>query len=407
MTIARMSKLSHVLNDLWVGLSSQPARTGLSFVGIAIGICSLSILLAVLGGLENQSKQIIRDMGVNVFAVTRDRPLETAGGQEGLRRAHVGYLAGSLPGCLVSGVRVYTVPVSGIEHGLKLAATDERLCAVRGWKVLEGRFLDATDLRNKERCGVASRAAARLLDWRTGDAVKLGDMLFRLVGIVEPGDAALQSSDAGRGLSLGEYVVFVPISLPPYWTAGLVPPDEAVDTLYIRAPAASLLAFSVARARDLLAQPDRAVSDLVWVTPDALVRQLTRLQRLITVTIGSITFLCLVLGGTTLMSLMVANVRDRVKEIGLRRTLGATTADIVHLFVLEACLLTAAAGIAGIAAAGVLLWVVKSRAAGVLAVGWFEMGLPLVAALILGVAFSYWPARMAAGIAPADALRNE
>ena len=107
------------------------------------------------------------------------------------------------------------------------------------------------------------------------------------------------------------------------------------------------------------------------------------------------------------MSLMLANVRDRIPEIGLRRALGATSRDVATLFVAESCLVTGSAALIGAAAAGVLLALgygadmVSMRAQ----VSTFLI--PVLASLGLGAIFSYWPARTAMRISPAEALRNE
>ena len=107
------------------------------------------------------------------------------------------------------------------------------------------------------------------------------------------------------------------------------------------------------------------------------------------------------------MSLMVANVRDRVVEIGLRRSLGATARDIAQLFVLEACLVTSAAGVAGLLTAGAIMWLVQKKSAMLMSIGVTGFAVPFIVSVALGVVFSYWPARMAAQISPSEALRNE
>jgi putative ABC transport system permease protein len=146
---------------------------------------------------------------------------------------------------------------------------------------------------------------------------------------------------------------------------------------------------------------------VAWVTPNLLLARIRKLQRTLHLTVGSIAFLCMVLGGTTLMSLMVANVRDRVTEIGLRRALGASSWDIASLFLMEACLVTGLAGLGGTMGTCLLLALFRSRFPVPLALDMHTVLLPVAAAVFLGAVFSYGPARAAARIVPAEALRND
>ena len=104
---------------------------------------------------------------------------------------------------------------------------------------------------------------------------------------------------------------------------------------------------------------------------------------------------------------MLANVRERVTEIGLRRALGATPLDISVLFVLESCVITLSAAVVGTLLTNVLLQAGRSRIPVPLELGVVSTFVPLGAAVGLGVLFSYWPAQIAAKIAPSEALRNE
>jgi ABC-type antimicrobial peptide transport system permease subunit len=398
---------SATLRDIFDGLRSQPGRVGLSALAIAVGIVALTVLLAVLGGLRARAERMIQELGVNVIALAYTEPADDKQARQPLHARHLDLLAANLPGSVVSGYRQYAqVPTMSAPAPLTVIATDERLFRIRNWPVVAGRALDQTDLERRESYAVVSRALSTRNNWNPGQVITLERIPFQLVGVVEVGGAPDEDGGASF-VGFGEEVVFVPRTLPPYWEGSFRVPDGALDAILIQVPEAAALAPTLARAQRLMAQPDQQASGLSWITPELLIRKIKRLQDTIKITVGSIALLCLILGGTTLMSLMVANVRDRVTEIGLRRALGATPGDIAQLFVLEACLVTAAAAVAGALLTHLLLWMAAPRLPVPVELGWTSLLVPLAAALVLGMGFSYWPARSAARIAPSEALRNE
>jgi putative ABC transport system permease protein len=225
------------------------------------------------------------------------------------------------------------------------------------------------------------------------------------VGVVDIATSTADEEGESTRLPMNDLSVFVPLSVPPYWENS--ERESRLTALFIRVPESSGMPALVARAQRLLAQPDMEAGGVSWITPELMVQRIRRIQDTIKLTAGSIAVLCLVLGGTTLMSLMVANVRDRVTEIGLRRSLGATARDVASLFVIEGCLVTAVAAVGGSLATHLALRLAGDRLPVPLALGPASLLAPVAIAILLGMAFSYWPARSAARIAPAEALRNE
>lgn len=392
--------------DVWDGLRTQPGRSALSLLAVAVGIAALTILVAVLGGLREKARRIAHDLGVNVVGIL------PAGGSEPsaagrLEERHALLLAANFPGGLVSTMRRYDVPTLGTEKSLSVVATDPDLVRIRGWRLRDGRFLDGRDMERREWSAVVGRALAERWDWKVGNIVMLRNMPFRIVGIVEAGGGALETETGDPGLVLGERIVFVPKTVQPYWLTEWKTPEDRLDAVFLRTPEAMDYARALSTARSLLDQPGARAESLSWVTPESLTRNIRKLEKTISLTVGSIAVLCLVLGGTTLMSLMVSNVRDRVTEIGLRRALGATQRDVAALFVLESAVVTATAALMGVLAAHALLILGRTALPVPIRPGLSSILVPLIAAVVLGIAFSYWPARMAARITPAEALRAE
>lgn len=313
----------------------------------------------------------------------------------------------NFPGALVAMARRYVAPAQSGATPVAIVATDANLARVRDWPLLAGRFLDQRDLQQHERAAVLSAGLSQAWGARVGDLVTLGSAPFRVVGVVGSGGSSLAGATDNPVVAGGERVVFVPLTTSPTWLAQRVEPGAELDALFVRLPDSMSFAAGCARVEQLLGDPGVARAALSWITPETILRGVRRMQRALDLGIGSITFLSLALGGITLMSLLVGNVRERVTEIGLRRALGATRRDVASLFVFEGCLLTMLAALAGAGAAQWVLRVLSGVPEIPLALDGRLWLTPLGVALAVGLLASYVPARLAARISPADALRAE
>jgi len=398
---------SATVRDVMDGMRVQRGRIGLSFLAVVVGIMAMTVLVAVLGGLQMHARKLIEDFGVNVFAIRRNAQESKTEPGASLRLTHAAMLMANLDGCLFAPVQHDTARIGGTETTVDVITSVPQLLNIKGWRIRSGRFLDEADLLYRERYAVITRALADKYGWHVDSTIELRDTPFVVVGVLDSDDTMRGESGSSVDDAFGTYRVIVPISLPAFWLEGRRIPEDRLDTIYILTKDAHTYEKRLAEARRLLAQPDQHVDDLSWITPETLLARIRRLQRTIKWTVGSVALLCLALGGTTLMSLMVANVRDRVQEIGLRRALGAEPIDIALLFLVEALMITVVAGGMGAMIAHAFLFATQSRFPVPLRLGWLSMLIPLVTAVILGMGFSYWPARMASRIAPSEALRND
>ena len=392
--------------DIGSSVKARPWRTTMAFLSVTLGSLALTVLVAVLGGLQAKSARMLHEFGGPVIALA---PAEPAGDGPAALTAHTAaILASNFPAARVSAVRRYeetSNPATGA--AAEILATDAQLARVRDWRMVSGRFLDDHDLRQRELSAVLSTALAQAWNARVGNLVALGDVPFRVVGVVECGTTALAGATDSRLVATGERVVFVPLTVTPTWLSQRTEAGDALDAVFVRLPEGVSMADGQKRVSQVIGDPALSRAAVAWITPDTILRGVRRLQRAIDMGVGSIALLSLVLGGITLASLLVGNVRERITEIGLRRALGATRRDVAALFVVEGCLLTTLAALAGAALAQ---WVVRLLAAAPeipLAVDARLWLVPLVMGLVIGLIASYVPARMAARISPADALRAE
>lgn len=394
-------------HDIGEGVRAQPARIGLAFVSVALGMTALALLLGLLGGIRQRTQALVGELGVNVFGIVQTRAGSSRDAVQPLTRRHVALLAANLPGATVTGMRIYDGGPAGLPAGTVLVASDANVWRVRPWRIVQGRALDPEDLRTRARHAVVSLALARTLQITVGNYVRLRDVPFVVVGLAdgEPGALATRSADAA--VAPGERLVFVPETVPACWMPEGEPPASGPEAIFVRPAAAAAFDNTLRQAEALMGEPDAIASPVAWITPRSLRQPLLRHARLIAFAGGAIVLLSLALGGITLASLLLTNLQARIPEIGLRRALGASPADIAALFAGEALLVTVSAALAGIVVAAGLaiplrLWstipVVLHPAA---------LSMPLLSGIVLGFAASYGPARVAARIAPAEALRNE
>lgn len=376
-------------SDLWAGLRTGPARAGLAFLSLALGLFAVTVLLATMDALRRQARDLVESFGAGSLVLTRSS-------EPAWERRHVEHFRENLGGdAWVSGVKV--LPASaGTE--VAVATTDADLAKARGWRFAEGRALDATDLRQGARTAMASAELCREKRWRVGELIQLGQEPFRLVGSYVAADAFLPM--------VSDRAAYIPCSADV-----LEPGDEAarrrVDAVLFRAKPGTSPEVLRRRVAALLEQPGLGAEGVEWITPESLLAGVRRWQRAIAWTAGSGGGLGLLLGAVTLAGMLLTGVRERIAEIGLRRALGARRREIAGLFVAEALTLTGAAAVAGMGAAEVALRGLGGRFLLPFHFGAETRVLPLAMALGIALLCSVGPAWVAARLPPAEALRNE
>ena len=396
MNPASRTALRRMAHDVTESLRSQPGRVGLSFLAVMIGIVVLTLLLAILFGLQRESHELVRRFGANVVALSPDAGVLANRGYRGAD-AFTDLLCGGMDGAacgFIAKVSDRTTEWPGVE----LWAAGPELPAVRDWALVDGRPIDVADAETGARVMLVTDAAARQYGIRVGSECSFARTSFRVIGIIADG-AGIATGGAGGGMAMG----IIPLSVAARMN---LPFEAASAAAFLRVAPGRDVAAEARRAGRLFDDP--ALSD--WnpsvVTADTLIRGIRDLQRLIGLTAGSVALLCLALGGTTLMSLMLADVRQRIPEIGLRRALGASRREVALLFVAESLAITGAAAAAGLLIGALILGALAGRSGLPVSLQSFTFVIPAIVSMVLGGVFSFWPARVAAGLSPAQALRN-
>jgi putative ABC transport system permease protein len=382
-------------------LRSSRLRAALTMLGVVIGVASVVALVGVGRGTTADITSRLNALGTNLLTVNatgRNGSNSTLTLDDARAIASIDTIAAVAPesetsATVAAGVTTTTTSIIG---------TTAEYARVRAYEVWQGTFLtDAAVDRSLRVVVLGSTAADNLgLDASSiGSTVSIGGIPFEVIGILQP--------KGGSGFNDPDNQVLIPIgTVQKYFVGGNqvrtigVSVGSETDIQNARNSITELL-----RERHALAATDD--DDFSIFDQAQLLEAATSISGTLTLLLGGIASISLVVGGIGIMNIMLVSVRERTREIGIRKALGARARDILSQFLIEALTLSLLGGLIGIA-----LGLSVSAGIGRIA-GWgFQFDPTTVAmatlfSLVVGVVFGVWPARVAARLDPIAALRYE
>jgi putative ABC transport system permease protein len=289
----------------------------------------------------------------------------------------------------------------GSQHSVTLLGVTEEYQNIRRLLILRGRYFDESDAEMRSRVCLLSEELAKLnfpSDDPVGKSIRTGEALYTVIGVFRERESTLGDSD------IRDYTVLIPFTLLRYQTG-----SDAVRYLYAQADRFENVPFVTRQVGEVLKSRHRPeasyqVDNLISML--SLARHISLALMLILLSIGLIT---LTVGGVNIMNIMIVTVKERTREIGLRRAVGARRSDIRSQFLLEAVMMSNIGVIAAMFVAAI-----ASISAHLFLPGTLPNSVVLTSVLIatitccaIGIVFGYWPADKAARLDPSEALRFE
>lgn len=406
-------KLQDVFDETISAITVNKVRSGLTMLGIIIGIGSVIAMVAIGQGAQGTIESSIQSIGSNLVMVMPG--MQRGVGQQvssGRGSASTLTLADaeairdetSLAKAVAPDVsRRYQITTKGKNTNTSVVGTVPAYTEVRNVQVENGAFISEQNVGSLSKVAVLGpTTVADLFDEGIdpiGQSVRINKIDFKVIGVTK--------SKGGSGFGSQDDVIYIPITTAQRFLVG----SESVSTISVQATDTNSMAMLQQEITDLLLRrhniSDVTLADFQIMNQQDIVATASSVTNTFTILLASIAGISLIVGGIGIMNMMLTTVTERTREIGLRKAIGARRQDISLQFLVESVTLTFFGGALGIILGWVLAWGVTQFTGTITKVSMFSVILAFSVSAAIGIIFGYYPAKRAAGLNPIEALRYE
>jgi putative ABC transport system permease protein len=404
-----------LLRIAFSGISANKLRSGLTILGLTIGVAAVIVLVAVGNGSQKQVQASIDALGSNVLVVQAQaggfgpggfRPGAAAGGltltTDDVKALEDTFNAPDVKSVapVVNAIGTTLVAGSTSYQPSTFVGTTPSYASARDYKIAAGSMFTSKDVKNHSKVVVIGPTVAENLfpgQDPVGQQLRVNGALFSVAGLTQPkGSNGVQDQDD---------VVLAPLTAVQDTISGY----GGLSNITLQATNSNTLDAAQAEVTQIIEQRHDVTDPTnpgFQVANQATVRQASSAStKVFTTLLGSVAAISLLVGGIGVMNIMLVSVTERTREIGIRKAIGARRSDILSQFLIEAVLVSVFGGMLGVIAG-----VVGSqfKIVGVTpSIALYSIFLAFGAALACGLFFGTYPAARAAGMRPVDALRYE
>jgi len=396
-------------------LSGNKLRSGLTVLGIVIGVASVIAMLAVGRGAEASITGSISGIGTNLLFVFRGGQDESIRNERPITLSDAAAIADPFAAPSVEAVAPILQANREISYGgerttVELNGATPEYFTVQNYELTEGEFINEEHLLGRASVALIGPETADTLfghhDGITGETIRIDGQPFRIIGVLASKGGGMFGSQDNR--------VIIPFSTAQ---ARLIRRNtrDQVDVLLVQAVSGEAVPQATEEISQILRQRHQTpigADDFTVFTQQDLLTTFQSITGILTIFLGGIAGISLLVGGIGIMNIMLVSVTERTREIGLRKALGARRRDILTQFLTESSLLSLIGGIIGIIFGWLISFAVGQIAAAndtvftpVVSVD--AVALATIFSAIIGLFFGIYPANRAASLEPVEALRYE
>ncbi|MBN8731777.1 MAG: ABC transporter permease [Acidobacteria bacterium] len=398
---------TEALQFSWQALRANKVRTLLTALGLVIGNASVILVVTISLTSRDYILEQIRGIGSNMIYAYYE-----AGSQTGtkvdadfVKMADVEAVREQLAPRITAATGVMSnydrMVIAGREQDVAVLGSDEHYAPVRNHVLLAGRFLDASDVALRQKVAVLTRRLAERLFGSPrnaiGEVLKVHGLQFTVIGV-------FREKTSTYGLSeLADETIVIPLSVIRYFT-----PVERIDPMYVQVRTPADVVPVTAIVQQILGSRHRPGARYRVENLTAILEAASSIALILTLVLILVAAIALIISGIGIMNIMLVTVTERTREIGIRKSVGATRGEILRQFLLEAVLISVGGGFLGILLGVAMPLSVRFFAGGLdIPISGISIAVAFAVSFLVGIVFGLLPASRAAQLNPVEALRYE
>lgn len=405
---------SDLFQETIYAIRANKARSGLTILGIIIGIGSVIAMVSIGQGAQKSIESSIQSIGSNLIIVTPGFQRGVGGGGVSSGRGSAQTLVigdaeaikNEIPSAAAVAPEIskrYQITAKGKNTNTQVAGITPDYSSVRNVEIDVGSFVSDQDNKGLGKVAVLAPTARDDLfgvdSNPIGQKIRINQIDFKVIGVTK--------AKGGTGFSNQDDMVFVPLLTAKTYLSG----NDNVSTISVQAGDQAQLTDlqdqinSLLLARHKISDP--ALADFQTMNQADIVATASSITGTFTILLAAIAGISLIVGGIGIMNMMLTNVTERTREIGLRKAIGAKRTDISRQFLAEAVMLTFIGGIFGILLGWLISLAISNFTDIATSIALSSVFLAFGVSAGIGIVFGYYPARRAAKLNPIEALRYE
>ena len=400
-----------LVQETVLAVTANKTRTGLTMLGIVIGIGSVIAMVAIGQGSQKSIETSIQSIGSNLLMI---QPGSTRSAGVSAGRGNAKTLTVDDATAIknqISQVKAvspelsgrYQVTAKGQNTNTQIVGVTSDYAVVRSIDIDLGSFIRVKDTNSAGKVAVlAPTTRDDLFGSSTdpvGQTISINKINFTVIGVTK--------SKGGSGFNNQDDSIFIPLKTAQLYLSG----SQYLSTISVQADSPEVLTEVQNQVSELLLArhkiTDSTKADFQILNQADIVETASAVTGTFTTLLAAIAGISLLVGGIGIMNMMLTTVTERTREIGLRKSIGAKRRDISQQFLAEAVMLTFLGGLIGIILGWLVAVIISKFADVATSVSWSSVSLAFGVSAAIGIVFGYYPAQRAAKLNPIDALRYE